>query len=443
MSRAAADRIDTVITARWILPMTDGCPVLENHALAIADGIIHAVLPIDEARALNAEEVLELTGEQLLMPGLINAHGHAAMSLFRGMADDQPLHSWLNDHIWPAEGRWVSEDFVRDGSALAIAEMLRSGTTTFSDMYFFPEVTADVARRAGIRAQLSFPILDFPSAWGSGPEEYFRKGLALRDDYKHSELINIAFGPHAPYTVGDDAMSKVVMFAEELDCAVQIHLQETAQEVADAVKQTGLRPVERLARLGLLGPRTQCVHLAHLSDTDIDLLAEHRCHAIHCPESNLKLASGFSPVEKMRLAGINVALGTDGAASNNDLDMFGELRSAALLGTAVAGDAAAVPDHYALQMATINGARALGIDAITGSLEAGKQADVIAVDMSDLAQQPIYTPISQLVYTNISHRVRHSWIKGRRMLDNGELTTLDSRELIEKAQYWRNKISGE
>ncbi len=442
MNPAAADRFDTVISARWILPMTEGCPVLEDHALAIRDGIICAIVPTAQASQLAAGEVLNL-GEQLLMPGLINAHGHAAMSLFRGMADDKALHSWLNDHIWPAEARWVNDEFVRDGSALAIAEMLRSGTTTFSDMYFFPEATADVARRAGMRAQLSFPILDFPSAWGSGPEEYFRKGLALCDDYKHNELINIAFGPHAPYTVGDEAMGKVVMFAEELDCAVQIHLQETAQEVADAVKQTGLRPVERLARLGLLGPRTQCVHLAHLSDGDIALLAEHRCHAIHCPESNLKLASGFSPVEKMRRAGINVALGTDGAASNNDLDMFGELRSAALLGKAVAGDAAAVPDHYALQMATINGARALGIDALTGSLEIGKHADVIAVDMSDLPQQPIYTPISQLVYTNISHRVRHSWIKGRRMLDNGELTTLDSRELIEKAQYWRKKISGE
>ena len=442
MSRAALDRIDTLISARWILPMSEGCPLLENHALAITDGCISGILPEAEARGLSAHEHIAL-GDQLLMPGLINAHGHTAMSLFRGMADDQPLQQWLNEHIWPAEGQWVGEEFVRDGTALAIAEMLRGGTTTFSDMYFFPEAAAEVARRAGIRAQLCFPIFDFPSAWGSGPDEYFRKGLALRDDYKHSDLINIAFGPHAPYTVGDEAMSKVVMFAEELDCAIQIHLHETQHEVDDALKQTGLRPIERLAKLGLLGPRSQCVPLACLNDDDIALLAEHRSHAIHCPESNLKLASGFSPVEKMRNAGINVALGTDGAASNNDLDMFGELRTAALLGKAVAADAAAVPDHYALQMATINGARALGIDHITGSLELGKHADVIAIDLTDLPQQPIYTPVSQLVYTNISHCVRHSWIKGRRMLDNGELTTLDSREVIEKAQHWRQKISGE
>ena len=442
MNRADHTDIDTLLFPRWILPMTEGCPVLEGHALAIRDGMIDAILPADEARRLNTKEHVELP-EHALMPGLINAHGHSAMSLFRGMADDQPLHTWLNDHIWPAEGRWVSEEFVRDGSALAIAEMLRGGTTTFSDMYFFPEVTADVARRAGIRAQLSFPIFDFPSAWGSGPEEYFRKGLALRDTYKHSDTIFVAFGPHAPYTVGDDALGKVAMFAEELDAPIQIHLQETAQEVDDAVKQTGLRPIERLAKLGILGPRTQCVHLTCLSEDDIALLAQHRSHAIHCPESNLKLASGFSPVEAMRAAGVNVALGTDGAASNNDLDLFGELRTAALLGKAVASNAAAVPDHYALSMATINGARALGIDHLVGSLEAGKQADVIAIDLSDLAQQPVYTPVSQLVYTQISHRVQHSWIKGRRILDNGALTTLDSRELIEKAQYWRRKISGE
>lgn len=442
MGPAEPKKCDLLIFPRWILPISEGFPVLENHALAVNDGIISAILPAHEARQINADESLWLE-DQVLMPGLINAHGHGAMSLLRGYADDYPLHEWLNDHIWPAEGRWVNEEFVRDGSALAIAEMLRSGTTCFSDMYFFPEACAELARRAGIRAQLCFPIFDFPSAWGSGPDDYFRKGLALRDTFKHNELINIAFGPHAPYTVGDDALGKVAVFAGELDSAIQIHLQETEQEVADALKQTGLRPVERLAKLGLLGPRTQCVHLASLNDDDIALLAEHGSHAVHCPESNLKLASGFSPVEKMRQAGINIALGTDGAASNNDLDMFGELRTAALLGKAVSGDASAIPDYYALEMATINGARALGIDQQTGSLEVGKDADMISIDLSELAQQPVYRPTSQLVYSNISHRVCHSWIKGRRMLDNGQLTTLDSQEITDKARHWCSKISGE
>jgi 5-methylthioadenosine/S-adenosylhomocysteine deaminase len=310
-------------------------------------------------------------------------------------------------------------------------------------MYFFPEAAAGIIRKAGIRAQLSFPIFDFPCAWGSGPDEYLRKGLALRDELKHSKLITVAFGPHAPYTVGDDAMQRVATLAAEADAAIQIHLHETQQEIDDAVAQTGKRPIQRLAELGLLGPKTQCVHLAALNDDDIATLANFGCHAVHCPESNMKLASGYSPVEKMRVAGINVAIGTDGAASNNDLDLFSEMRSAALLGKVVAGDASALPDHYALTMATLNGAKALGIDHLVGSLEVGKQADVIAIDLSALEQQPVYSPVSQLVYTNISHQVRYSWIMGRKVLDNGELTTLDRRDIIARAELWRSRISGE
>ncbi|MBD2859923.1 TRZ/ATZ family hydrolase [Spongiibacter sp. KMU-158] len=431
---------DLLINARWILPVTEGFPVLENHSLAIREGQIVAILPTADAGAIDAKETLDLEN-QLLMPGLINTHGHAAMSLFRGMADDQPLHIWLNDHIWPAEGRWVNEEFVADGIQLAMAEMLRSGTTCFSDMYFFPETAAEQIRKVGMRAQLSFPIFDFPCAWGSGPEDYFQKGLALRDSYKHNELIQIAFGPHAPYTVSDEPLSKVAMLAAELDANIQIHLNETEQEIQDSLAQHQLSPVQRLEKLGVLGPRTQCVHVANLNDDDIALLAQYNCHAVHCPESNLKLASGFSPVEKMRRAGINVALGTDGAASNNDLDLFGELRSAALLGKAVAKDAAAVPDYYAIEMATINGARALGIDHLTGSLEIGKQADLIALDMSALEQQPLYSPVSQLVYTNMASRVRHSWVRGKALLKDGQLTTLDINEVIKRAQYWQSNIS--
>jgi 5-methylthioadenosine/S-adenosylhomocysteine deaminase len=434
--------VDTLIFARWIIPVAPNCTPLTDHALAIRNGEIYALLPADEAERLEASEILRLDNH-VLMPGLINAHGHAAMSLFRGMADDKPLYTWLNDHIWPAEGRWVDAAFVRDGCELAIAEMLRNGTTTFSDMYFFPEAAATAIRKAGIRAQLSFPIFDFPCVWGSGPDDYLRKGLALRDELKHSKLITVAFGPHAPYTVGDETMQRVATLAAEADAAIQIHLHETQQEIDDAVAQSGKRPIQRLAELGLLGPKTQCVHLAALNDDDIKTLANYGCHAVHCPESNMKLASGFSPVEKMRKAGINIAIGTDGAASNNDLDLFSEMRSAALLGKIVAGDASALPDHYALTMATLNGAKALGIDHLVGSLEVGKQADLIAIDLSDVEQQPVYNPISQLVYTNISHQVRYSWIMGRKVLDNGELTTLDRRDIIARAELWRSRISGE
>ena len=262
------NRADTLIFARWIIPIAPSSAALANYAIAISDGKISAILPAAEAQSITATETLQLK-HHAVMPGLINAHGHAAMTLFRGMADDKALHTWLNDHIWPAEGQWVNADFARDGSELAIAEMLRSGTTTFSDMYFFPEATAEVVRKAGIRAQLSFPIFDFPCAWGSGPDDYLRKGLALLDEHKHSELINIAFGPHAPYTVGDDAMQRIVTLAAELDAPIQIHLHETQQEVDDAVTQTGKRPIARLAELGLLGPKTQCVHLTALNDEDI------------------------------------------------------------------------------------------------------------------------------------------------------------------------------
>lgn len=441
MSEAIPTVADTLIFPRWILPITDGDPILENHALAISGGVITAILPSEQARSVVAKERIDLPG-QVVLPGLINAHGHAAMSLLRGMADDYPLMTWLNDHIWPTEGRWVSEEFVRDGAALALAEMLKTGTTCFSDMYFFPEVAAELTHRIGMRAQFAFPIFDFPCAWGSGPDEYFAKGLALRDKYKQSDLISIAFGPHAPYTVGDAALSRVAMLSAETEAPVQIHLHEAQTEVDDAVGADGRRPIRRLADLGLLTPRTQCVHLAVVSDEDVALLATHGSHAIHCPESNLKLASGFSPVEKMRRAGINVALGTDGAASNNDLDLLGEMRTAALLAKAVAGNATALPDMAALRCATLNGAKALGIDHLVGSLEVGKQADLISIDLTDLAQQPLYSPSSQMVYSNVSHRVRNSWIKGQRMLDNGALTQLDSQELAAKAEYWRQRISG-
>lgn len=442
MSTQPSTPIDTLIFAPWIITADASNPILENHAIALCAGKITALLPAEQARELTATDQITLTNHAL-MPGLINAHGHAAMSLFRGMADDLPLHTWLNDHIWPAEGKWVSEEFVRDGSALAIAEMLRSGTTCFSDMYFFPEIASEVARLAGVRAQFCFPIFDFPSAWGNGPDDYISKGLSLIDQHKHSELIHIGFGPHAPYTVGNEAMRRVATLAAELDAAIQIHVHETQQEVDDALTQTGKRPLARLAELGILGPKTQCVHLSAVNDEDTSILARYGCHAIHCPSSNLKLASGFSPIEKLRAAGINVALGSDGAASNNSLDLFSEMRSAALLGKAVAGDAAAIPDNYAIEMATINGARALGIAEHTGSLEVGKDADLIAVDMSDLAQQPVYNAISQLVYTNMGHRVKHSWIKGRRIIDNGELKTLDTHDLTARAKHWRKKISGE
>ncbi len=432
--------VDWLIDARWIIPVQPAGVVLEHHSLAITENRIVGVLPTEQAhQQFSARRVLALDNH-VLTPGLINAHGHAAMTLFRGLADDKPLMVWLEQHIWPAEGKWVDAEFVRDGTELAIAEMLRSGTTLFSDMYFFPDACGHAAQAAGMRAQLCFPVLEMPTAWARDADEYLHKGLGVIDTFKHSELVTTTFGPHAPYTVSDQTFGRIATLANQLDANIQVHLHETAFEVHSGLEATGKRPLQRLNDLGILGPRTQCVHMAHLDDSDIALVASSGSHVVHCPESNLKLASGFCPVEKLRQAGVNVAIGTDGAASNNDLDLLGELRTAALLGKAVANDAAAVPAHYALRMATLNGAIALGLQDSLGSLEVGKQADITAFDMGDLEAYPLYEPVSQLVYTNSAPRVSHVWVAGQQLLDQRQLTTLDSEALKEKARRWARQI---
>lgn len=439
---SAPESINLLINARWIVPVVPAGRVFEDCALAIDKGVIKALIPQEEAQKRYAPEQTLNLGNHLLIPGLVNAHGHAGMSLLRGYADDLPLMDWLNDHIWPAEGRWVSDQMVRDGTELAMAEMIKSGTTCFSDMYFFPEQAAQVAQQAHMRAQINFPILDFASPWGQGPEDYISKGLALHDDFRASPLVRIGFGPHAPYSVSDEPLEKIGVLAQELDAPIHIHLHETAQEVSDSLEQHGKRPSQRLMDLGLLSPLTQCVHMTQVDDSDIALLQQTGAHVIHCPESNLKLASGFCPVQKLMDAGINVALGTDGAASNNDLDLFSELKTAALLAKAVAGRADALGAHRALRMATLDGARALGLDDTVGSLEVGKAADIAAIELSALEVQPLYDPVSQLVYTNSGHRVSHVWVGGKALLLSRQLQTLSERELIGKARWWRKQIRG-
>lgn len=437
-----AQSIDTLIHAKWLLPIVPKDTVLEDHCLAIHDGCIIDILASSEAASRYiAKDTFELSSHAL-MPGLVNAHGHSAMSLFRGIADDLPLMEWLSDHIWPAEGKWVSEDFVRDGTRLAIAEMLRNGTTCFSDMYFFPNIAAEVANEMGIRAQLCCPVLDFPTIWGSGPEEYIEKALNLAIEHADHPLVEIGLGPHAPYTVSDAPLENIRDLAREHDMPVQIHLHETQHEVDEAIENTGKRPIQRLVDLRLISKDIplQCVHMTALNDEDIASLKDSAAHVIHCPESNLKLASGFCETEKLLQAGINVALGTDGAASNNDLDMLGETRTAALIAKPIAQNAAAVNSHTALEMATINGAKALGIADITGSLEVGKAADVIAINLDSLNSQPSYDPISDIVYSVASNQVSHNWIAGSLQLKDGELINIDRRKLIQMAQEWAKKI---
>ena len=433
--------LDLLLLPTWLVPVEPAGVVLKEHALGIRDGRIVFIGPRAAALKLDAREIRELP-DMLLCPGLINAHGHAAMTLFRGLADDLPLMAWLERHIWPAEAKWVDETFVRDGTDLAIAEQIKGGITCFSDMYFFPKVASECIHDSGIRGQIAIPILDFPIPGASTADDAIRQGVELFNDLKHHERIKITFGPHAPYTVGDENLEKIRVIAEELDASIHMHVHETAFEVQQSVEQCGERPLTRLGRLGLLGPRFQAVHMTQISDEDLVLLVESNTSVIHCPESNLKLASGFCPVERLWQAGVNVAIGTDGAASNNDLDLLGETRTAALLAKAVAGSATALDAHRALRMATLNGARALGIETDVGSLEVGKAADMVAFDLSGLAQQPVYDPVSQLIYATGRDCVKHLWVAGKQLLDDRRLTRLDEDRLCATAKAWGQRISG-
>jgi 5-methylthioadenosine/S-adenosylhomocysteine deaminase len=377
----------------------------------------------------------------IVTPGFVNSHTHASMCLMRGLADDLPLMTWLREHIWPAEARWVSEAFVRAGARLAMAEMIRSGTTSFNDMYFFPDAVAAEAERAGMRATVGLIAIDFPTVWAQQASEYIAKGIEVRDAWRGHPLIGTAWAPHAPYTISDEPLARIGALVHEHDSRLHIHLHETEQEIHQAVSAQGQRPLARLDRLGLVNERLIAVHMTQIEPKEIQLLAETGAHVIHCPESNLKLASGFSPVARLQSAGVNCGLGTDGAASNNDLDMLGEMRTAALLAKGVSGDAAAVPAHQALHMATRGGARALGLDATVGTLETGMAADVVAVDLGRLATQPVYNPISQLVYAACREQVSDVWVAGKRLLADGVLTSIDESQARDEALEWRHRLA--
>ncbi|MGY4533724.1 5-methylthioadenosine/S-adenosylhomocysteine deaminase [Pseudomonas sp. TE3786] len=434
------DLYQLILLPTWLVPVEPAGVVLQGHGLAIRDGRIARIAPREELLGLAATEVRELPG-MLLAPGLINTHGHAAMSLFRGMADDLQLDTWLHDHIWPAEKAWVDADFVRDGTALAIAEQLKGGITCFSDMYFYPEVVAELVEETGMRAQITIPLLDFPVPGAVDIDAALCEGLPLFEQLRHHPRIRMAFGPHAPYTVGDASMLRVRDLAREFGAGIQMHVHETAAEVSAAVQGTGERPLARIARLGLLGPHFQAVHMTQIDASDIALLQASGAHVLHCPESNLKLASGFCPVEQLWQAGVNVAIGTDGAASNNDLDLLGETRTAALLAKAVAGSATALSAHNALRMATLNGARALGMGDEVGSLEVGKAADLVAFDLSGLAQQPLYDPVSQLIYASSRDCVRHAWVAGEQLLEDRRLLRQDEAQLLASAHTWQARLA--
>lgn len=442
MSDRTPEACDLLIEAGFVVPVVPHGVVLEDHAVAVTGGRIVAILPLQDARLRFAPRETVSRPEAALIPGLVNAHTHNPMTLLRGVADDLPLKVWLQQHIWPIEGAVIGPDFVADGITLAIAEMLRGGTTCVNENYFFPDVQAATYKRYGFRARVGLPVIDFPTAWATSDDEYFEKAGEVHDQWRDDALIATAFAPHAPYTVNDANFERVRMLADQLDVPVHLHLHETAQEVEQSIEQYGQRPIARLDRLGLVNDRLIAIHMTQLTEAEIHLCAERGVSVVHCPESNLKLASGFCPACALERAGVNLAVGTDGCASNNDLDMFSETRTAALLAKAVAQDAAALDAFSALRAATLGGAKAIGFDDQVGSIEPGKQADLVCVDLSALETQPLHHVVSQLIYATGRQQVSDVWIAGRAKLLQRTLVDIDIDGVIANARQWRERIAG-
>ena len=431
--------VDLRLDARWVVPVVPRC-ALAAHSVVIDAGRIVAIVPTADAeRAYVARERVTL-GSHALLPGLVNAHTHGAMTLLRGSADDIALKPWLEDHIWPREQAFLSAEFVHDGTLLAAAEMLAGGVTCCNDQYFYADAAARAYRASGMRAMLGLAILDFPTAYAADADGYLQAGLAARDAWRNEARLSFSLAPHAPYTVGDASWRKIVVYARQLDLPIQTHLLETRDERARSESKFGIDPLQRLHRLGVTGPGFIAVHGTHLDAIDMALLATQGCHVVHCPASNLKLASGIAPVAELTRRGINVALGSDGAASNNRLDVFGEARLAALLAKGSSGDATAIPAADALQMATLNGARALGLERDIGSIEPGKLADVIAVDLGAIEHTPCYDPVSHLIHVTGRDQVTDAWVGGERVVCQRRLTRVDTPELAARVRFWQDRL---
>lgn len=437
-----SDSVDLLIHARWIIPVEPAGTVLHHHTVAVRNGRIRAVLPTDIARMqIGAGQVVELP-DHVLIPGLVNLHTHAAMTLMRGIADDLPLMRWLQEAVWPVESAHVSPGFVRDGTLLAAVEMLRGGITTCNDMYFHPDSAAEAFDLVGLRAVLGAVLIEFSTPYATDADDYLRKGLAARDRWRGHPRIRFSIAPHAPYTVSDDNLRRAQGLANELDLPLHIHVHESADEIRESLAAHGMRPLERLARLGVLGDNFIGVHAVHLNAQDVALLAEHGASVAHCPTSNMKLANGIAPIPRLLAAGVRVGLGTDGAASNNRLDLFQEMRHAALLAKIGANDATVVPAHAALRMATLGGAQALGLGDDIGSITPGKCADLCAVNLGDVLMRPCFDPASHLVHVAGREQVSHVWIDGEIRVNKGvALLQIRDKELLRVAAVWQTRLA--
>ena len=434
--------VDLILRPRWIIPVEPRHQVLENHDLVVHEGRIVDLLPREQTPLRYLAKSTEDLPEQVLLPGLVNVHCHAGMALMRGIADDLPLQTWLETAIWPREGRWVGTEMVRDGTLLACAEMLQAGITTFNDMYFFPEAAAEAIDQAGIRASLGILAFEVPSAYGHDADDYLNKGLATRDGLRNHPRLSFMLAPHAPYTVSDATFERIATLAAQTNLGIHIHVHETQAEVDQSLSQYGERPINRLARLGILGPQTLAVHAVALNDDDIATLARHNTHVAHCPTANLKLASGIARTRAMSAAGINIGLGTDGAAGNNRLDLLSEARLAGLLAKGSSGDASALPAHTLIYMATLGGARALGLGDQIGSLEPGKQADLCAIRLDSPATLPVFDAASHIIYAAGREHVTDVWVHGESVVKKKQLVRISTEEVYVRAKTWENRLRG-
>lgn len=429
-----------IVLPEWIIPIEPRGQVLHRHAVVIKASTITDIIPEDHiASRYPGLSVQSLPG-QVLMPGFVNLHTHAGMTLLRGYGDDLPLMEWLQDKIWPAEAQWTSPAFVDASTQLACAEFLFSGITTFNEMYFFPESSAEVILASGLRAVLGLTVLEFPTNYASDAADYLSKGLATKDAFRNEPRLRFALAPHAPYTVSDASFEKIVTFAEQLDLPIHLHLHETQQEIKESIKQYGVRPLMRLAKLGVISPRLIAVHAVHLDPAEMDLFAREGVSVAHCPRSNLKLASGIAPVGNLLEAGINVGIGTDSAASNNELNMLNELRTAALLAKGVTGNASLLPAAQILELATLSGARALGLQDEIGSIVVGKQADLISIQLDEVGTLPVFDPIAQVAYSASHSQIQNVWVAGEPLLAERQAKKIDLRSIKALAKHWGKQL---
>jgi 5-methylthioadenosine/S-adenosylhomocysteine deaminase len=429
-----------IISASWIFTSDLEDQLLSDHSVVIENDKIIDLVPQSKVfDEYEANETYQLT-DHILIPGLINTHTHAAMSLFKGFADDLPLQEWLNNHIWPAEKEFVNPSFVKDGSILGLSEMIKSGVTTFNDMYFFPGATAEAVKELGVRSNIGLVVLDFPTNYATDPEDYLLKGFEFRDKWRNEELITTSIAPHAPYSVSDEAFTLINTYSEELNINIHTHLHETQWEIEASIDKYGITPVQRLNNLGIIGPSLTAAHCVYLNDQDMGILAKNKVSIVHNPSSNMKLGSGIADVAKMLKQNLSVSLGTDSSASNNRLDIMEEMRLAALLIKGSTKSPESIPANEAIKMATINGAKALGLGSVIGSIEKNKKADLVAIDLSAIENQPIYNPISTLVYSSSRSDVSYVWIDGKIKLKEKSLVNIDEERIIQLAKKWQRKL---